>query len=118
MSKAKQKKPVGKIECCDLADKIVSLRSKGLSIKAIAKQLHKSDRYISAVVNKTGIGAPAAKKADKPSKTPPQKGVEGFEVVKIKLSDQHMKALFCATKILEIADEITRVITKALSKVS
>ena len=97
-----------------LEDAVCALRSKGLSIKAIAKKLHKSDKKIAAIVKKTGIGAPANKK---PAKKPlPPKGVPGFDVIKIELNKDQQFALFVAAHIMELADEINKVIAKVFNK--
>lgn len=99
---------VGK-ECPNLTDQVVALRSKGLSIKEIAKKFHKSDKKVAAIVKKTGIGAPAKKPI-------PPKGVPGFDVIKIELNKDQQFALFVAAHIMELADEINKVIAKVFNK--
>lgn len=68
--KAKVEKAPAKKGCCScdpcnkpqtasteevLIKQVIGLRKKGLSIKAIAKAVHKSDRFVRAVVNKAGL---------------------------------------------------------------
>lgn len=104
---------------------VQKLRRQGMSIKAIAKELHKSDRTIAAIVKNSGIGiAPAPKKpapkkpaVKKPAQKPlPPKGVPGVDVIKIELSKEQQFALFVAAHIMELADEINKVIAKVFNK--
>ena len=74
-------------ECPNLRDQVVALRSKGLSIKAIAKKLHKSDKTVAAIVKRTGIGAPAAKKPC------PKNAVRVIEVVKLPIPPMIVQTL-------------------------
>ena len=99
-----------------LEDAVCKLRAKGLSIKAIAKKLHKSDKTIAAIVKKIPpvVKNPANKKPAQ--KSLPPKGVPGVDVIKIELSKDQQFALFVAAHIMELADEINKVIAKVFNK--
>ena len=66
MSKNTQNKPVSASR--DIVAQILRLRAEGMSVKAIARTLHKRDKFVSAVIKDKRIGKPAQKSAATPAK--------------------------------------------------
>jgi transposase len=81
-----------------LRDQVVALRSKGLSIKAIAKKLHKSDKTVASIVGQTGIGAPSKSVAQPKNGDIEIRNIPGTNLTVVKISG---KAALDAQKHME-----------------